>query len=376
LLNRRPPKILVFASDEGFGHIVRQEAVIKEILARYPKAQITVQTNAKIMVMREKFGDRIRYRDRYNNLNTVKTEGGGLDVSKTLEVLLSYEAKAQAWIERELKEEHDFDFYISDFVPEAFRLAKLLKKPAFGVAHFTWDWFFEILYPFENKRVDLLSSYIREATRLFFPPLTPAALLAKYGNLKHEVPFVINDFDSIALAPTDRFRCLVMDNGTSTLRRLIESSIGQFAALKDVLFYLSVDGISDASLFEVNRVKNIVPIRGLKVMHSHIPKMDFILARGGFNTLTESLISKVPALLVEEGGNPEVRENIRLATEKGLASSFSTSDFGPNFAARIRLFLKEEMQVLRASLNRSNFSKDGPAEIVTKIEEEVNKFYG
>ena len=46
--------------------------------------------------------------------------------------------------------------------------------------------------------------------------------------------------------------------------------------------------------------KNITRIRGLKNVHSHIPQMDVIVARAGYNTITESLITKVPILLIEE----------------------------------------------------------------------------
>ena len=36
----------------------------------------------------------------------------------------------------------DFDIIISDLVPEAFKLAKILNIPSYGIARFSWDWFF------------------------------------------------------------------------------------------------------------------------------------------------------------------------------------------------------------------------------------------
>ena len=36
----------------------------------------------------------------------------------------------------------NFDLIISDLVPEAFKLAKLLNIPSYGIARFAWDWFF------------------------------------------------------------------------------------------------------------------------------------------------------------------------------------------------------------------------------------------
>ena len=45
-------------------------------------------------------------------------------------------------------------------------------------------------------------------------------------------------------------------------------------------------------------------------MHRLIEYVDFLVARGGFNTVTEILIFKKPALLIEEKNNPEIDKNL------------------------------------------------------------------
>ena len=35
----------------------------------------------------------------------------------------------------------NFNFIISDFVPEAFELAEKLNIPSYGICHYTWSWF-------------------------------------------------------------------------------------------------------------------------------------------------------------------------------------------------------------------------------------------
>jgi hypothetical protein len=45
-------------------------------------------------------------------------------------VVREYEVRASAWIRHALAEGVDFDFCISDFVPEAFELARLLGRPS------------------------------------------------------------------------------------------------------------------------------------------------------------------------------------------------------------------------------------------------------
>ncbi len=373
---RESPRIAVYASDEGFGHIVRQEAVIRELLSRIPNARITVQTNAKLPVMKEKFGDRLQYRDVFNNVLTAKTADGSLDLEATSEMFRQYESRAAGWIQRALDEGLDFDLCISDFVPEAFELARLLHRPSFGVAHFTWDWFFSLLFPADTKSTKKMEEYIGLATRIYFPPFTPQPLLERHSRVAKQVPFIINDFTPIAVTPNSMKKCLIMDNGTKTLCRLIESSVSTLATIPDICFYLAVDSLSGYALEIVDRAPNIVPVHGLKNMHSHIPKMDFILARGGFNTLTECLISKIPSMLVEEGGNPEVKENVRLAKEAGFASPFSTADFGPRIADRVRFFVDDEYDGIRARLQAADFPKTGPAEICDDILKQVEAFYG
>jgi len=375
-LFRQSPHVAIYASDEGFGHIVRQEAIIREILARIPDARITVQTSAKLAAMKEKLGDRVEYRNVFNNVLTVKTLDGALDRTRTLSMFREYEAKAGSWIRQALDDRVDFDFCISDFVPEAFELARVLKRPSFGVAHFTWDWFFMRLEPPDTGTLATMEEYIDAATRLYFPPLTPRAILEKHRRVASEVAFIINEFTPVAIAPNGMRKCLIMDNGTNTLARLIGDSVLALATIKDVCFYLAAEHLSGDTLRMVEGAANIVPVRGLKNLHSHIPKMDFIIARGGFNTLTECLISKIPSMLVEEGGNPEVSENIRLAAEGGYTSAFSTIDFGPRIAGRIRRFIDCEYDAIKSNLNAADFPKTGPAEVISDILNRVEAFYG
>ena len=44
------------------------------------------------------------------------------------------------------------ELIISDFVYEAFGIAKKNKIPSFGVCHFPWDWFLSKLYPSKIPR--------------------------------------------------------------------------------------------------------------------------------------------------------------------------------------------------------------------------------
>ena len=46
-------KVCIFISDEGFGHVVRQTAIISILLKKIKNLQITVVTNSKIYLLKE-----------------------------------------------------------------------------------------------------------------------------------------------------------------------------------------------------------------------------------------------------------------------------------------------------------------------------------
>ena len=76
-------KIKVYLSDEGYGHVVRQEAIIKELFKLRNDLDITIQTQEKIDVVKEKFGDSVTYVEKFNNIKTTKTLTGYLDLEET-----------------------------------------------------------------------------------------------------------------------------------------------------------------------------------------------------------------------------------------------------------------------------------------------------
>ena len=84
-------------------------------------------------------------------------------------------------------------------------------------------------------------------------------------------------------------------------------------------------------------------------MHRLIEYVDFLVARGGFNTVTEILIFKKPALLIEEKNNPEI-DKIFQMRKLGYAAIMKQSSF-EKFNNRIKYFLKKEMHSIKNVLN-------------------------
>ena len=73
-----------------------------------------------------------------------------------------------------------------------------------------------------------------------------------------------------------------MDNGTSTLSEIILHNFPNFLSLSDYHFFMS-DKLAPP---QAGTSGNITLVSGLKNVHSLIPKVDVIVARAGYNTIT------------------------------------------------------------------------------------------
>ena len=118
-------KCKVYLSDEGFGHLVRQEAIIKSMLRLNNKIHFTIQTKNKFKFAVEKFSNykNISYIEKFNN------------IEKTRYYFDNYLNNSETFILEELKD-FNYDFVISDAVPEAHQIAKIAKVPSFLIFHY------------------------------------------------------------------------------------------------------------------------------------------------------------------------------------------------------------------------------------------------
>ena len=121
-------KVAFLISDEGYGHVVRQREIIRYLLKNVKNIKIKVFTSKKLFVLKETFGTRIEYADIYNNIHTRKNGDGSLNVKETKKIFYQWRLNSKQWMKKMKIILNDFDFFISDCVPEAFELASILKK--------------------------------------------------------------------------------------------------------------------------------------------------------------------------------------------------------------------------------------------------------
>ena len=360
-------KACLFISDEGFGHTVRQRALISELLKK--KIEITVVTSSKISLLKEKFGNRINYRIRFNNIETIKKKDGSLNLIKTKKMFSQWFKNTSKWINEEKKLSKKYDFFISDFVPEAFILGEKLNIRCYGVCHFTWDWFYEKILRIENKILKKLKFFINKATKIYFPPLTAKDNLRAYRKKVKLVNFILSDFEFKKKVNKEKktTKCLIMDNGNATLRSLIVKTIPYLIKIKNIEFIIRTDLLDKKSQKKIMEAKNMIPVNGLKNTHAKILETDFIVARGGYNTISECLVLKKPSILFEERNNPEINYNLNTVYNLNLCDLLTKKDWGKNFAKKLYFFKKFKLNRIKKTFKNKNYSNSGPKEIVLDI---------
>lgn len=351
-------KCKIYLSDEGFGHIVRQRAVAEELHRLEPALQMLVQTSVHLETAK-KFISNASFRDKFNNIVWYKKPNGSPDVEKIRASYKDYEHRSKLFIDEEIAETRA-DFLVSDFVYEAFEIGSQLKIPTFGIAHFTWDWFFSKLYPPAMESA-LLHRFIRQAemaTRLYFPPFTPEEILEHYGNKALHVPLIVKkEIDHKITGRINKFKILIMDSGAGVLAESIGKALSKIEVLDDMMFYVSSKYSGEAS--------NITKIPAEDLMIDYIADMDLVIGRAGFNTISECIGLRTPMLLLGEAMNPEMSENILMLKKHHLGSFVSIDTFERSLSTFLPSFLKHEYPFIADMMKRHEIQTNG-AEVIAR----------
>lgn len=348
----------LYLSDEGYGHIVRQRAVMEELRTLLPDLSVTLQTEVQIKAAARFIPD-VELIERFNNIRWDKQANGSPDLARMRARYSDYLTISETYIKKEL-EEFNYDFVISDFVYEAFHVARANSKPSFGIAHFTWDWFFSKLYPpvIHTDVVNHLMDMTEKATRIYFPPFTPEELLQYYKGRAVEVPLILKrGITSKSVEGENRFKILVMDSGTGILSQIITKALKRVAHMSEFVFF-----ISDKLDIEQENVRKIP---SSELMVDYVAGMDLIIGRAGFNTISECIGLRTPMLLIGEAMNPELNENILLLKKKNLGSFISTEVFENTLDIFLPEFLEHEYKYLHKMMESHDIETNG-AEVIAK----------
>ncbi len=353
-------KSKIFLSDEGYGHIVRQKAISDSIAFLLNQdISFTIQTHNYFDEAKTIF-EKGKFINKYNNISWAKLKGGSPDLEKIKKHYQDYKFMSKEFMLNELNIS-TYDFLISDFVYEAFELGEKNNIPTFGVAHFTWDWFFSKLYPpaVKNNTIDYFLKMSKKASRIYFPPFTPKEILNYYKNSTN-VPLIVRKRGlQKKVINNDNFKILIIDSGSAILKPSIEKALKTVNEFDDITFYVP-------DLYDV-KSDNIVEIPFSKLLIDYIDSVDLVISRAGFNTISECIAYRTPMLLIGESMNPEINENIINLKFSGLASFISLEDFKDRLNQFLPNFIKNEYKTLKENMHFHQMKTNGAEVIANDI---------
>lgn len=352
-------KCKVYLSDEGFGHLVRQRAVCEQLQKLEPTLAVTVQTGSNAEVARHMFGN-ASVINKFNNIHWARRANGSPDLEGIREFFTDYESRTEQFIKAEAEEIEEFDFVISDFVYEAFPVAKQHNVPVFGIAHFTWDWFFSKMYPVPvaYSVLEQMQHYAKMSDKVYFPPFTPEEILNFYGDKALQVPLIIGESGVTKTDfPRDKFTVLVMDSGASVLSEHMNKAIEQIASIDSMHFLI-------AEKYGL-KAENVTTIPKEEFFSDYIGKVDLVVTRGGFNTISECIAYRTPVLLLGESSNPEIEKNLLTIKSEQLGSFVSLDTFVNDLGAFLTSFIAHEYVQIKKRMDSHNYQVNG-AEVIAK----------
>lgn len=358
-------KCKVYITDEGFGPIVRQNAILTKLCQNLPELELTLQLQRHLSESKRLMPN-YKYIDKYNNITWHKTSEGFPDVSKIKEAYENYNQIADKYILEELND-FKYDFVISDFVYEAFEIANRVNRPSFGVAHFTWDWFFSKLYPtpLKSEVMDRFFEYAFKSTAIYFPPFTPQEILGQYKSKAVQVPLIVGDHaHKKNIRKENKLNVLIMDSGSGVLHSKIKAALMQLSNLHDFHFFIS-------SQFDLQG-DNISSISKDEFFIDYISQMDLVIGRAGFNTISECIAFRTPMLLLSEAMNPEMNENIINIKYQGLGSFISLDQFSTNLNSFLPKFIDSEFPLIQENMQNHSIPYNGAEVVANDILNKLN----
>ncbi len=350
--------VSIYISDEGLGPIVRQQAIIEALRSRDTDISFTINTERHIEEAKKIISD-ASFTKKYNNIYWHKSDNGSPDTQTIKKAFTNYLDVSDQYIAKEL-EHFNADFIISDFVYESFEVASRKKIPAFGVAHFTWDWFFSKLSPppLETAVLNRFYDFANKADVLFFPPFTPAEILKHYKKKIQQVPLIVRKrTNSKKITDKNKFNVLLIDSGSGVLLKSIQKAISNLGALKDFHFYAS-------SAFE-SKLENVTLIDKNELFIDYISQVDLVIGRAGFNTISECIAMRTPMLLLGEAMNPEMSENIMNIKKEGLGSFISLTQFTEELTSLLPKFVSGEYNAIKENMKAHTMPING-AEVIAE----------
>ena len=313
--------IIFYASSHGFGHMTRCLAIIEQLLETtdnliYLASGAFQNSFARVYLAR--FGDRVTYRDIRTEVGLVNKDNSlQVDISRLEHELTDFMAGWDTAVAAEVAILRDLPVacVISDISAIGILVGEQLGVRNIGIANFTWCEQYEFLGLSDTIIDRFREVYAKLDLLIEYDLMLPAP---KLSVPRKKVGFICRRFDP------DRIAAIKAQYGPS-----IFITCGKSASLLNI----QIDNY-DGTIFATNGI-NITATGNATVIelpidtfdtHNYLAASDIVIAKAGWGTISEALLSKRNLVLIDREGVLEDTENIEELKRRGVAVSIKESD--------------------------------------------------
>ena len=310
-----------YVSSHGFGHMTRCLAIIEEFLETTDHliylASGTYQ-NSFARLYLKRFGDRIVFKDLCTEIGLVNKQNSlQVDIPQLKQELNDFMAGWDMAVAEEVAFLSDLPVacVISDISVIGIQVGERLGVRNIGIANFTWCEQYEHLGLSETLIARFREVYAKLDLLIKYDLMLPTHDL---DVPRKQVGFICRRFDS------DRIAAIKKQYGPS-----IFITCGKSANLDTI----QVDNY-EGTIFATSGI-NITATANATVVHlpvetfdthNYLAASDTIIAKAGWGTISEALLSKRNLVLIEREGVLEDTENIEELKRRGVAVSIKESN--------------------------------------------------
>ncbi len=358
-------RIGIFISEEGYGHAARQIAIAQCLLRSNSNIEIIFYCDRLTEFISDRIPDHLRQKIRFrhfsNSFHLYKNSWGCIDFEQSLDLLLEGVSTSDVQSLYLLDGCKDLDVIISDSVPYVSLTAEKLGIPSFSVNHFSWSWYISRLIA-SSDQLSLNNTHLLEQSIYQYSKFRTQFILPLYfeddpcvslSNAQMLDEFIISRdlTDDHSNFSGHEKSILLMDNGTRSLKKVIEDLAPSITS-SNLLFTIKINDLrSDIQQIFLNS-KNVSCVFSAREMHHQIMYSKALIARGGFNTISESVFSRTPAAYIHETGNPEITANLDQIKRLDYGLIFTSEELLDDFSAITEKLNSVKVKQQSLELNR------------------------
>ena len=313
--------IVFYASSHGFGHMIRCLAIIEELLETtdhqfYIASGVYQNSFAKTYLAR--YSERIVYKDIRTEVGLVNKENSmQVDIPRLEQELTAFISDWDTVVADEVVFLSDLPVacVISDISVIGILVGEQLGVRNLGIANFTWCEQYEFLGLSETIISSFREVYAKLDLLIEYDLMLPALDLAVP---RKQIGFIARKFNP------ERIASIKEQYGPS-----IFITSGKSATLDDIQIdnYEGTIFVTSGIKITANAGANIVqlPVETFDT-HNYLAASDIVIAKAGWGTISEALLSRRKLVLIERESVMEDTENIEELKRRGVAVSIKETD--------------------------------------------------